>query len=232
MSELNDQNEVMTLAEVADFLQLAEKTILRMAQRGQIPAAKVASQWRFLRSAVKDWLEQQMQIAPSIQMSYVEKNEKDFPGLDEVIRPDLVKTDIKPGSKDEVIKQLISPLRDTGFAQKPDLFLRKTLERERLMTTAVGHGVAVPHPRKPIENMFPGPGIVVGICPEGTDFDAIDDGPVHLFFLICATRDEIHLQLMARIGWLIRDKKILEKLKKAASIERVMEMINRSVKQS
>jgi len=222
---MDEKEEVMTLAEVADYLQLAEKTILRMAQRGQIPAAKVASQWRFLRSVIRDWLAGQMQTVPSLETKYLEKNKKDLFHLGEIIRPDLIRTDINPGPKDAVLKQLIVPLRETGFARKPEMFLQKTVERERMMTTAIGHGVAVPHPRRPIGNMFPEPAIVVGISPEGTNFDAIDDQLVHLFFLICATREEIHLQLMAKVGWLCTNDQILGKLKKTTSKEQFMEII-------
>ena len=101
-----------------------------------------------------------------------------------------------------------------------------------MMTTAIGHGVAMPHPRRPIENMFPEPAIVVGISPEGTNFDAIDDQLVHLFFLICATREEIHLQLMAKVGWLCRNEEVLSKLKKATSEEQAMELIKDATERS
>ena len=60
--------EVMTLEEVAEYLQVSQKSILRMAQSGKIPAAKVASQWRFMRSVVDDWLMAQMEI-PSVRSS-------------------------------------------------------------------------------------------------------------------------------------------------------------------
>lgn len=230
MEDLNDKNEVMTLAEVADFLQLAEKTVLRMAHKGQIPAAKVASQWRFLRSILKDWLASQMLTGLLPKAPYLAENTRDISQFKGIIRPDLIRTVIQPGSKDSILQQLIAPLRETGFAQQPDLFLQKTIEREKMMTTAIGHGVAMPHPRKPIENMFPESAIVIGICPQGTDFDAIDGQSVHLFFLICATREDIHLQLMAKIGWLVRNEKILEKLKKATSRDQVMELINQSMK--
>jgi PTS system nitrogen regulatory IIA component len=232
MEDLKDKNEVMTLAEVADFLQLAEKTILRMAHKGQIPAAKVASQWRFLRSVIKDWLASQMYPVSLPKSQYLEENNIDISRLDGIIRPDLIRIVIHPGPKDTVLEQLIYPIRQSGFALQTELLLKKTLEREKMMTTAIGHGVAMPHPRKPIENMFPKPAVVVGICPKGTNFDAIDGQLVHLFFLICATCEEVHLRLMAKIGWLIQNEDVLSKLKKATSREQVMELIKHSVKES
>ncbi len=65
MNVNGENNEVITLAEVAEYLQLAERAVLRMARRGEIPAAKVASQWRFIRSLVREWLVGQMRPIPS-----------------------------------------------------------------------------------------------------------------------------------------------------------------------
>ncbi len=110
------------------------------------------------------------------------------------------------------MEQLIEPLRQTGFANSPEALLQSLIERERLMTTAVGHGIAIPHPRKPLNQMFAQPAIVLGICPEGTAFDAIDDQHVHIFFLICATREGIHLELMAKIAWLGRQLDLMAAL--------------------
>src|ERR1035438_2525021 len=50
------ETDIMTLKEVADYLRLSEKTVTRMAQEGQIPAQKLAHQWRFQRSSVASWL--------------------------------------------------------------------------------------------------------------------------------------------------------------------------------
>jgi excisionase family DNA binding protein len=51
--------ELITIKEVADFLQIAEKTIYRLAAEGKIPAFKVGGSWRFKRKEIEDWLEKQ-----------------------------------------------------------------------------------------------------------------------------------------------------------------------------
>ena len=53
--------EIMTLAELANYLKVAEKTVVRMAREGKIPGTKVASQWRFMRSMVDEWMQDRMQ---------------------------------------------------------------------------------------------------------------------------------------------------------------------------
>ena len=73
--------------------------------------------------------------------------------------------------------------------------------------------------------MFPQPAIAVGICPQGASFEAVDDQLVHIFFLICATREEIHLQLMAKVAWLTRQTDIVTALKQASSPQDVLNFI-------
>jgi len=223
-----ENDEIMTVAEVAEYLQLAEKTIVRMAQRGEIPAAKVASQWRFMRSLVREWLVGQMQTLPAGRLDEVARREDALLPLHEMIRPELMSLDIKPGPKDAVLRQIVAPLVQTGFAADPSRLLTGLLERERMMTTAVGHGVALPHPRKPIADMFVEPAIALGICPDGTDFEAIDDQLVNVFFLICATREEIHLQLMAKIAWLSK-REVLGKLRTARDAATAHERIAQAI---
>lgn len=224
--------EIMTVSDVAEYLHLAEKTVVRMAQRGEIPAAKVANQWRFMRSVIRDWLASQMQRS-----AYSEaENESggitgQFLPIPEVVKPELMNLDIQPGKKQNVLAQLVEPLKKHKFAKNPGVLLSSLIDRERITSTAVGHHIAVPHPRRPLSGMFEEPGIAIGVCREGTDFEAIDDQLVHLFFLICATRDAVHLQLMARISWLTRREETIKKIINADSADDVLDIIKQTIKQ-
>ncbi len=219
----DENRDIMTLSEVAEYLQLSDRTVLRMAQRGEIPAAKVATQWRFLRSLIREWLIGQMESFPPASDT---KNGVASLGpllsLAETLRPELMTFNLQPGPKESILRQLTASLLKTGFARDAGQLLTGLIDRERIMTTAIGHGVAIPHPRHPIPRMFPEPAIALGICPEGTNFDAIDDKLVHVFFLICATREEIHLQLMAGISWFGRRPGAIDELGKLTTPEEVM----------
>jgi len=213
----------MTASEVAEYLQLAERTVVRMAQRGQIPAAKVANQWRFAAPLVRDWLMAQMRGVPGQAPARGGKTTSQAPPLEQLLRQEHMRFDLAPGPKHEILTQLVDLLREAAFARNPDRLLRELLDREQMMSTGIGHGVAIPHPRTPIAGMFPEPTIAVGICPEGTDFRAVDDRPVYVFLLICATSIEIHLQLMAKVIWLSREEKVAE-LRQARTPQRILQL--------
>lgn len=61
----DDQDRWMTLAEVAQYLQLSRAKLYSMAQAGEIPCSKIASQWRFLRSEIDAWMHKQRPSAKS-----------------------------------------------------------------------------------------------------------------------------------------------------------------------
>ncbi len=223
-------NEIMTLAEVAEYLQLAERTVLRMAQRGDIPAAKVASQWRFMRPLIREWLVGQMQAFPDQEIVPSGDLKDPLLPLREILHPELMTFDIEPGPKESILRQLLAPLLKTGFAKDTNLLLGGLLDRERMMTTAVGHGIAIPHPRRLMPGMFPEPAVALGICPKGADFGAIDDQLVHIFFLACATREEIHLRLMANLSLLTRREDTNAKLRTCTSPRQVVELVSSSAR--
>ncbi len=202
-------DEIMTLAEVAEYLHLAEKTVVRMAQRKEIPAAKMGSQWRFVRSVVRERLVSQMTaLAPLPSLSAGSEGSSGPAAsrleLRDVLHPSLMNMDIAPGPKEAVLRQLVAPLCTRNMVKDARRLLDRMLERETIATTGMGHGVAFPHPRRPEAGMFSRPAIVVGVCPEGTDFGAIDNQTVRVFFLICATSESTHLRLMAEAAWLSR----------------------------
>ena len=65
MAKGPDKDEILTLTEIAGYLKVSEKTILRMVQSGQFPGVKVSNQWRFVRAIVDDWLSARMHSAPT-----------------------------------------------------------------------------------------------------------------------------------------------------------------------
>jgi PTS system nitrogen regulatory IIA component len=227
-AESNRGGEVMTLAEVAAYLRLAEKTVLRMVHKGQIPCAKVASQWRFLRSMIDDWLTVKMQVVPRNDLARLIEHSPDVVPLSRLLREQYVVLDVRPGNKEEVLDQLIQPLVRSGFIDQGRTFVGKLLERERIVSTAIGKGVAIPHLRNPLDNPAGGPVLVVGVCPEGTDFEALDGEKTYLFFLLCTDSEVVHLRVLAKVNRIAERKDVLDQLVGAESERELLHVLIRA----
>lgn len=220
--------EVMTLAEVALYLKLAEKTVLRMVHRGQIPCAKVASQWRFLRPMIDDWLTAKMQVVPRNDLARLIESSPDVVPLSRLLTDELILLDVQPGTKEQVLRQLVQPLVRCRIIDQEQSFLDKLLERERIVSTAVGKGVAIPHLRNPRENPGGGPVLVVGICKEGTDFKSLDGKKTQVFFLLCSDSEVIHLRVLAKVNRIAGKEDTMLQLIRAKTVEDVLHVLIRA----
>lgn len=224
MDSFQAAREVMTLDEIAEYLQVSQKSILRMAQTGKIPAAKVASRWRFMRSVVDDWLMAQMEI-PSVRSAASLKDQQKLAPLPELMPPHLMNLHVTPDTKENVLRQLIEPMRKSRFLRQNRRFLQGLLERERLVSTAIGHGIAIPHPHAVVVGAFKVPAVAVGVCREGTDFAALDHQRTYVFFLLCAPSDDAQLRLIAHVIQVGRQLATIEKIKRATRRTAVTEIL-------
>lgn len=224
MGNAYPESEIMTVKEIADYLKISEKSILRMAQKGEIPVTKVASQWRFMRHVIDEWLISQMNF-PITGGSEQDSSSERVIRLSNLIEPELIILDLSGGSKREVLSRLLAPLVEKGYIRDSSLMLRLLLEREALVSTAIGHNAAIPHVRVPSTCPVKKDLIVIGINREGIDFDSIDGRPTKLFFLTCSTSDITHLKILAKLGILIRDSEIMNELLKAEAPGEILKAI-------
>jgi PTS system nitrogen regulatory IIA component len=144
--------------------------------------------------------------------------------IDDFLAEDMVVAALEGRRKDDVIEELA----EVVSRHHPEIDNRKLVnalqDRERLNSTALGEGVAIPHGR------LPGVKRVVaafGRSPQGVDFNSLDGKPTHLFFLLVAPEDSAgaHLKALARISRLLKDDAFRARLMQAgdaASLYRVI----------
>lgn len=128
----------------------------------------------------------------------------------------LVQFDLNADSKSAVIDELVELISSSNMVKDKDQLLNDVKEREELVTTGVGYGVAFPHAKT---RAVKGIVIAFGRSKEGIEFDAMDHKPVNLFFLIAAPEDAIgaHLNVMARLSFLMKSESNRQKLMEAVS---------------
>lgn len=103
--------------------------------------------------------------------------------------------------------------------------LEATLARERLAATALGHGVAVPHPREPQAPLIEAPRISVAFLDPPVDWAAVDRQPVHTAILVLSPSTPVHLQLLSRIAFALRAPGFEEFLRGRPSRDELVERL-------
>ena len=137
----------------------------------------------------------------------------------------LVIFNLKAGGKNDVIAELVNLVSSSNMVKDTEQLLKDVIDRENLVTTGVGYGVAFPHAKT---RAVKGIVIAFGRSEQGIEFDAMDHKRVHLFFLIAAPEDAIgaHLNVMARLSYLMKSEKNRQKLMDASSPGDVLALID------
>ena len=135
--------------------------------------------------------------------------------ISDLVTPESVVSKLRATSKKQVLQDLARKASEVTGQNERSIF-EVLMERERLGTTGVGNGIAIPHGKLPDLNTLHG---VFAHVDEPIDFQAIDDQPVDLIFLLLAPESAgaDHLKALARVSRLLRDKSMCEKLRGADS---------------
>ena len=144
--------------------------------------------------------------------------------LADAITSDCVASDLKSLDKTEVIDELSTILSDNIDCINREDVLSAILEREKLGSTGIGYGVAIPHGKVDgIDRVY----IAFGRSKSGVDFDSLDSLPAHLFFLIVAPSDSTssHLKTLASISELLKEEDFRHKLLNATDAEDIYNVI-------
>jgi PTS system nitrogen regulatory IIA component len=206
-------NEVLTLAEVAEYLKLSDKTILKMIKNHEIPCAKIANQWRFSKPVLNDWLTAKMEVIPQNDLSRLIEKEYDFIPLSRLIDQENIILPLKAATQEEVIREMAERAFASHLISDKEYFIRKLMEREELISTSIGSGVAIPHIREASSKVVREAKIIIGVSDNGIDFSSFDGELTHLFFLLISDSEVVHLRILSKISQVFRREGAIETLR-------------------
>jgi nitrogen PTS system EIIA component len=124
--------------------------------------------------------------------------------MQSVLRESCVIADLKGVTKLEILTELTTALKQAGLVRDVEEAVDVIMEREKLGSTGIGDGVAIPHGKmRGLNNIL----CAFGRSKAGVDFDAVDRKPVHIFFLLLAPEDSagLHIKMLSRISRILRD---------------------------
>ena len=119
--------------------------------------------------------------------------------------------DLKGQTKNDVLYEMAKAAVNESIHEDVETLYDELLDRERLMSTGIGIGIAVPHTRCPETETFT---VAIGRSAEGVKFDSLDGQPVHLVILIIAPGNDRreYLQLLAKVVMKLKDREFFQKL--------------------
>lgn len=131
--------------------------------------------------------------------------------LTDLITPGRIRIPLRARTKDELLRELVEIITQTDRITDQQDVLRAVREREAVLSTGIGNGVAIPHGKSPA---LPELRMAAGCTAEPVDFDALDGEPVRLFFLLVGPEAAAgpHIKALSRISRLVRKDAVRERL--------------------
>lgn len=209
----------LTAKEAAEYLKLAERTLVRLAHEGKIPGVKIGGQWRFRRALLDEYLD--TLASESVATAGTAPSQVADAPLEDILTVDQIIPDIGASTRDEVIHAMVEKVTELGLVKDQSWFEAALAARERLVPTAVPEGVAFLHARRRAADKFPQQFIALGRSQKGVDFGSPDMGKTHLFFLLALRNDALHLRWLSRLAWIVRNPGRLSNLIETDSAENI-----------
>jgi PTS system nitrogen regulatory IIA component len=144
--------------------------------------------------------------------------------LSEIFKPQCVVPNLKAHDKKGVLEELLEIITEQESSLNKGTLLQVLLERERLGSTGIGDGIALPHGKlRGLDRLL----ISFGRSIDGLDFDSIDEQPAYLFFLLLAPENSagMHLKSLAKISRMLKDGSFRQRLMGAKSREEIYNII-------
>ncbi len=133
------EDNILTIEEVAKYLRVSDRTVYDWAQKGEIPAGKIGTVWRFKKSEIENWV--------NVRLSSDSAKQSDMQiQVRNILSPNRV-VFINQSSKHDALVELADVLATAPQIKNAQELTDEILKREELMSTAIGRGIAIPHVR-------------------------------------------------------------------------------------
>jgi len=149
--------------------------------------------------------------------------------ISDILNEKRIITEFKSTSKEDVINEMIDSLKDDESVTNLEKVRQVVLEREKIMSTGIGNGFAIPHGKtdgvKEIVAVF-------GKLKEPIEFNSVDGKPVNLIFLMVGREDAVgeHIKMLSRISRIMNNEEVHKKLLQAETAKEILEIFEQEEK--
>jgi fructose-specific phosphotransferase system IIA component len=150
--------------------------------------------------------------------------------LSELLNEQSILLDLQARDKESCIKELVQLLERAHHIHTKGEILSKVLQRESMMSTGIGNGVAIPHGKtRQLDRLV----AACGVARAGIDFDAMDGEPARLFILLVSPENlrGPHVKALANVSRLLKEESVRASLEKCASAREFLEVLQSAEQQ-
>jgi PTS system nitrogen regulatory IIA component len=212
----------LKIKDIVDLLQVSEKTVYRWIKQKKIPCYRIQHQYRFSRAEINEWvLSNKIELSSNLLDLSLSKRPTNFTDL---LEKGGIHAAIPGKTVAEVLHSAIQRIpKPEGI--NPEDIAGALMNRESMMSTAIGYGIAIPHPRSPIITSIDDASVSICFLKEAVDFGALDGKPVHTLFVLLTFSPRRHLEVLSKISYLCRMEEFRKLLERRAPGQELLAFI-------
>jgi excisionase family DNA binding protein len=204
--------DCFTIKQAANFLKVTDSVIKEMIKSKVFKATRKGNVYQIEKAEVEEWL--------------ANLNECRF---SDYFKARYIFLDFYADNKYEAIAEMSKKAKDLKIVKDHRWLYQVVVAREELVSTAIGKGVALLHPRHLHPSKVKKPAIIFGRSKNDVEFDAIDNQPVRLFFMLLLHNDAQHLFSISYISKLLMNEANLKVLRSTSSTEEIEKALTKNV---
>lgn len=216
--------EYLTLRQAAAYLKVTNSVIKEMAKSNIFETKKIGSTYKIEKAIIDEWLANLNER--EVEHLALKRSVSKF---SDYFKPKYVFLDFTAENKYEAIGEMSQKAKELKIVRDHRWLYKVVVAREELVSTSIGKGVALLHPRHFHPSKVKKPSIIFGRSSESIEFDAIDSKPVNLFFMLLLHDDAQHLFSLSYISKLLMSESTLKILSTAKSTEEISEVLTKSI---
>jgi len=216
---------MLSVKEVAKLLNVSEKKVYRMIAQNEVPVNKVGEEYQFNRVELLEWATS-MGIHVSTN-TIVSSPEADSPLFIDALREGSIAYHVPGNDKVTVLRNVVSLLKLPANID-PEFMYEIIIAREKLGSTGIGDGIAIPHVRNPVILNVSKPVVTLSFLEKPIDFESIDGKPVNVLFTIISPTIRVHLHLLSRLGYVLQNPAFKGVLKDQAEPDRIFAALEKA----
>lgn len=211
----------LTFKDVVTVFGVNEETVNSWIEKKHLPCIMANEQYHFNYIELLDWaIENNIRLTPEI-LTLKDPDSRNKEILYQALNSGNIYYDISGNTREEVLKSIVELLPLSPKLNKKSLW-QMLVAREKMMSTAVGNGIAIPHVRNPVVLQTDRPSVSLCFLKNPVDFKALDGKPISILFILLSPSVKKHLEILSRLAFCLQNELLLKYLKERAPREQIL----------
>jgi PTS system nitrogen regulatory IIA component len=216
---------MISVKEAAEILGVTTKKVYQFIDHGLLPSHRLGKQYYLERNEVTNYMAETGK--PTLEINPDEIDHELH--LSEMLANAGIYYNVPGSTKTEALHNSLSLIKGIDLKVMEPIF-QMFLSREELASTGVGNGIAIPHARGTLVGYINQPLLSLSFLENPIEYDAIDDKPVNILFLLISPNVQTHLRILAKLAYLLQDPACKETIINQAPPETILATIAQAEK--